>query len=294
LRSEIINLRQQLAEKAAATPVLRQQITILEKNLEEKAQETFGTPKSTLGSKINQLEEERTEPQPPTTPVPKLRERIRTLEEELEHEHTKNQTEQTKIMQTLHKIEAELQTKTDALQLKTRDFEQLLKDRAVDTVETPGTPAAVLHSRIKLLQEQSSQLTGTPPAQLRKKIHNLEAECKHVEEELNELREFTTLEKQMIEEGKVEELHRELLSLKKTLEDYEQMCTDLRSHNSELSAQNENLSEAVNELQKSVQSLTRELETNRAWNSKANEQQLLWKKELVRSQIFQIFKLLWD
>jgi chromosome segregation ATPase len=244
-----------------------------------------GTPKAALRSKINQLEEERTEPQPPTTPVPKLRERIRTLEEELEHEHAKNQTEQSEIMRTLHKIEAELQTKTDALQLKTRDFEQLLKDRAVDTVETPGTPAAVLHGRIKLLQEQSSQLTGTPPAQLRKKIHNLEAECKHVEEELNELREFTTLEKQMIEEGKVEELHRELLSLKKTLEDYEQMCADLRANNSELSTRNENLSEAVIELQNSVQSLTRELETNRAWNSKANEQQLIWKKELVRVAI---------
>lgn len=283
MRSEIINLRQQLAEKAAATPVLRQKITNLEKDLEDSSKETIGTPKSALRSKINQLEEERAELHP-TTPVPKLRERIRTLEEELEHEHEKYQTEQTKIMQTLHKIEAELQTKTDALQVKTRDFEHLLKERAVESVETPGTPAAVLHGRIKLLQEQSSQLTGTPPAQLRKKIHNLESECKHVEEELNELREFTTLEKQMIEEGKVEELHKELASLKKTLEDYEQMCSDLRSQNSDLSMRNENLSEAVNELQKSVLSLTKELETNKAWNFKANEQQLIWKKELVREK----------
>jgi chromosome segregation ATPase len=113
LRSEIINLRQQLAEKAAATPVLRQTISILEKNIEDKAPETVGTPKSALGSKINQLEEERTEPQPPTTPVPKLRERIRTLEEELEHEHAKNQTERRKLMKTMQKIEAELQTKSN-------------------------------------------------------------------------------------------------------------------------------------------------------------------------------------
>jgi chromosome segregation ATPase len=56
LRSEIINLRQQLAEKEAAIPILRQKLSILEIDLEEKAQEAVGTPKAALRSKINHLE----------------------------------------------------------------------------------------------------------------------------------------------------------------------------------------------------------------------------------------------
>jgi len=254
--------------------VLRQQISILEKQKEERDEEYEGV-KSLLLSK-KQLEDEAK----PSTPVPKLRERIKNLEEELENEHSKNQTETTKLIENLHKVEEELQAQSEALQQKSKEYEQLLKERA-NTVDTPGTPAAALHDRIKLLQEQSSQLAGTPPAQLRKKIFCLEEECKYVETELSELREFTTLEKQMIAEGKVEELQEENISMKKTVRDYEQICTDLRKHNSELLLQNEELNVELAEKDNCVQSMTKELETNKAWNSKANEQQLVWKKELV-------------
>lgn len=225
---------------------------------EKAAASSLGTPKSTLRKMIGQLEEERTELNP-TTPVPKLREKIHALEEELKHELLKNQSDQMKNKKALQQIEAELKTKTDALQLTTKEFEKLLKDRANVMVETPGTPAAVLHQRIKQLQQQSSQLPGTPPAQLRKQIHVLETECKLVQETLVDLQELNTREKQLYEQKTIKSLDLELNSLKVSLEEYEEYGADLRARNSEMVARNTKLVNTVIDLRNLVHSLTTDL-----------------------------------
>ncbi|XP_059476606.1 uncharacterized protein LOC132197372 isoform X2 [Neocloeon triangulifer] len=238
LRSEVASLRQQLAAKAAATPVLRERIALLER------------AKSPAEG----------------TPAPQLRERIRTLEERLQAE----QSEGENFRRTLELVQDELQSKTEALQAKTREFE--LADRP----EAPGTPVAVLHDRIKQLQEMSRELPGTPPALLRKRMRALEAECAAVERELDELREFTTLERQMF----VKEVHHENAQLRLSLADFEQVCRDLRKDNANLGLRNHDLGEQLDQVSAALDALTKETETNKLWNSKANEQQLLWKKEL--------------
>ncbi|CAB3372909.1 Hypothetical predicted protein [Cloeon dipterum] len=278
-KTEITNLKQQLAEKSAATPVLRGRIVLLEGELAQQQHANIMTV-AELESKMQRLEVEKAEIKP-GTPIPKLREKIKTLEEKLEIEHTVH----VQCKQTLEEMEKELASKTEALQLKSKEYEILFNEKS--SLVVPGTPVSVLHDRIKQLQEKSSQLPGTPPALLKKKIKQLEDECKYVETELSELREFTTLEKQIYDDCKVKELREETNQLKLSIHDYEQLCADLRKDHSSLTLHNADLKDQIEELNKLVETLTKELETNRMWNSKANEQQLIWKRDLdqCREQI---------
>jgi myosin heavy subunit len=211
----------------------------------------------------------------PDTPPGILRQRILQLQKSADSSGTPKSILRDKI-NILQKELAQLSVAAGTSQ-------EILNERLGVLNDNPKTPVSAIKEKF------NSGVTSpvTPPVFLKDRIKRLEAQLENLEMEHQTLREFTTLEKQCFAEN----LRQEMDSLKHSLHDYETMYLESAKQNSEVKDENDELRNMVEQLQKDLENNRKELETNKMWNSKSNEQQLLWKKELVSLVIiYEIYK----
>ncbi|KAF4521807.1 hypothetical protein B566_EDAN012464 [Ephemera danica] len=199
----------------------------------------------------------------PETPPSVLRSRILQLQKKVDNSGTPQSVLRQRISM--------LQTQLTQLSTCAGTSSELLKERLGILSDSPTkTPVSAMKERF------DSYAAVTPPAFLREQIKRLERNLEMLEEEYKTLQEFTTLERQC----SVEDVQKELESLKQSLQDYETMYLDSSKLNSELKDENYALRETVEQLQTDLENTKKELDANKLWSCRNSEQQMHWKKEL--------------